>query len=294
MSANTRVNRIVLYIDDLDRCPPNKVIEVLQAVHLLLAFPLFVVVVGVDARWISRSLETRYRELLHAEGAENGAGANDMYGVLRSNDYLEKIFQIPLWLRPMDRTAVSRMIEGMAGRATVKAVPRAPAAAQTAAPAPGSVATPAASPAPAAVQANPAASPVASPVPAAPASPAPSVAAAPPVANAESLEIRGFEIEMMDDLATLLGRSPRALKRFFNVYRLIKAGLGEAELGAFLRMDEKTMSSFQAVQFLLAVDTGLPRLSRDLLDLLQRGIPLAGDDIGTLDKGSRQYARKYA
>ena len=33
------VNRIVLYIDDLDRCPPRKVVEVLQAIHLLLAFP---------------------------------------------------------------------------------------------------------------------------------------------------------------------------------------------------------------------------------------------------------------
>ncbi len=42
-----RIDRIVLYIDDLDRCPEKIVFEVLQAVHLLLAFPLFVVVVGV-------------------------------------------------------------------------------------------------------------------------------------------------------------------------------------------------------------------------------------------------------
>ncbi len=41
-----RIDRIVLYIDDLDRCPEVKVVEVLQAVHLLLAYPLFVVVVG--------------------------------------------------------------------------------------------------------------------------------------------------------------------------------------------------------------------------------------------------------
>ena len=52
------VDRIVLYIDDLDRCPEDKVFEVLQAVHLLLAFPLFVVVVGVDPRWLFHSLRT--------------------------------------------------------------------------------------------------------------------------------------------------------------------------------------------------------------------------------------------
>src|SRR6185369_2506429 len=35
------IDRIVLYIDDLDRCEPEKVVEVLQAVHLLLAFDIF-------------------------------------------------------------------------------------------------------------------------------------------------------------------------------------------------------------------------------------------------------------
>ena len=41
-----RIDRIVLYIDDLDRCQPQQVVEVLQAIHLLLALNLFVVVVG--------------------------------------------------------------------------------------------------------------------------------------------------------------------------------------------------------------------------------------------------------
>jgi len=52
-----RIDRIILYIDDLDRCSANRVVEVLQAVHLLLAFPLFAVVVGVDSRWLLRSLQ---------------------------------------------------------------------------------------------------------------------------------------------------------------------------------------------------------------------------------------------
>src|SRR5262249_32688264 len=41
------VSRIVLYIDDLDRCPADRVVEVLKLVHLLLAFPLFVCVAAV-------------------------------------------------------------------------------------------------------------------------------------------------------------------------------------------------------------------------------------------------------
>jgi len=51
-----KIERVILYIDDLDRCPPKIVVEVLQAIHLILSFELFVVVVGVDVRWISKCL----------------------------------------------------------------------------------------------------------------------------------------------------------------------------------------------------------------------------------------------
>jgi len=94
LDDDTGVNRIVLYIDDLDRCEPAKVTNVLQAVHLLLAFPLFVVVVAVDPRWVGRALEKQYPELL--EGDDVGP-----------NEYLEKVFQIPFWLDQLDPPALA-------------------------------------------------------------------------------------------------------------------------------------------------------------------------------------------
>ncbi len=60
-----RIDRIVLYIDDLDRCPPNRVVAVLEAVHLLLAIPLFVVVVAVDPRWLRQAVDVHYQAMLH-------------------------------------------------------------------------------------------------------------------------------------------------------------------------------------------------------------------------------------
>ena len=59
-----RIDRIVLDIDDLDRCQPQQVVEVLQAIHLLLALNLFVVVVGVDPGWLIRSLKAQYPDVL--------------------------------------------------------------------------------------------------------------------------------------------------------------------------------------------------------------------------------------
>lgn len=84
-------DRLVLYIDDLDRCPADKVVEVLQAVHMLLAFKLFVVFVAVDVRWVSHALRTSHPGLLSGAG-ERGSQATP-------SDYLEKIFQVPYWVR---------------------------------------------------------------------------------------------------------------------------------------------------------------------------------------------------
>lgn len=88
-------DRIIIYIDDLDRCTPRQVYEVLQAVHLLLAFKHFVVIVGVDFAWISQALAKELQpSLLGAEKLDDELTERQL--AIR---YLEKIFQIPFWLR---------------------------------------------------------------------------------------------------------------------------------------------------------------------------------------------------
>jgi hypothetical protein len=91
------LERIVLYVDDLDRCPPDVVVKVLEAIHLLVALPVFVVVVGVDARWLRQAIQRHYATML----------PDDSVTPVR---YLEKIFQIPFQLSIMDN-------EGFAGGA---------------------------------------------------------------------------------------------------------------------------------------------------------------------------------
>ncbi|MDH3379667.1 MAG: P-loop NTPase fold protein, partial [Gammaproteobacteria bacterium] len=108
------VQRIILYIDDLDRCRPDRVIEVLEAVHLLLAFRLFMVVVAVDPRWLRRCLEKHYPDLLIS-------GTHDISTVAHvvssrpatAQDYLEKIFQIPFTLQPLKDDGYRRLIQGL-------------------------------------------------------------------------------------------------------------------------------------------------------------------------------------
>ena len=103
------IDRVVLYIDDLDRCQPKDVVRVLQLVHMLLAFEFFVVVVAVDARWMEVALRQSYPWLARDKGSiplptaerPNETMAVEWYEYVTPEDYLEKIFQIAFWLEPM-------------------------------------------------------------------------------------------------------------------------------------------------------------------------------------------------
>lgn len=100
------LERIILYIDDLDRCPEENVVQVLEAVNLLMAFPLFVVVVGVDSRWVKNALHKK-----HISQFDN---SNKFIEVLEVSNYLEKIFQIPFHLKDATNNNVKDMIKNLA------------------------------------------------------------------------------------------------------------------------------------------------------------------------------------
>lgn len=110
---------------------PRQIVEVLQAVHLLLALDLFVVVVGVDPRWLLHSLRDQYRNTLSSQlpwaettsadraTAEEGPRRRDE-ATLRDDadwlmlstprDYLEKIFNLPFALPVMTARGFETMI----------------------------------------------------------------------------------------------------------------------------------------------------------------------------------------
>lgn len=86
--------RVVLFIDDLDRCPPPRVVEVFEAVQLLVSTELFVVVLAMDVRYITKALEQAYPGVLDRRGAPSGL------------DYTEKIVQVPYRIRPISEDAM--------------------------------------------------------------------------------------------------------------------------------------------------------------------------------------------
>jgi len=115
------IDRIILYIDDLDRCDEERVVQVLQAVHLLLAYPLFVVAIAVDSRWLLRSLREQYFKL-EADRRLREEIEEDMgpFRAATPQHYLEKIIQIPFNLLPSRETTFEDLIGSLVPRSDGK------------------------------------------------------------------------------------------------------------------------------------------------------------------------------
>jgi hypothetical protein len=88
--------RVVVFIDDLDRCTDEKIMEILQAIHLILGQSDFYVLLGIDTVMIYRAIEAHYPE---------GEGRRPLESDFPER-YLRKIIQLPFHLPETSTTDV--------------------------------------------------------------------------------------------------------------------------------------------------------------------------------------------
>lgn len=79
--------KILVLIDDLDRCFPDRAVKILETIKLVLSQSNFIFVIGVSRTVIEGYLEHRYKKRY---GLEDFKGAQ----------YLDKIIQLPFYLPP--------------------------------------------------------------------------------------------------------------------------------------------------------------------------------------------------
>ncbi|QLH09495.1 KAP family P-loop NTPase fold protein [Candidatus Nitrosotenuis sp. DW1] len=87
-------SRIVVFIDDLDRCSPQKVLEVLESIKVFFDMKGFVFIVGLSDRTVTR-LITKYYD---------NSGIN-------GEDYIQKIIQLPIRIPPWNSVDIEKIIE---------------------------------------------------------------------------------------------------------------------------------------------------------------------------------------
>ncbi|MGW0171817.1 P-loop NTPase fold protein [Streptomyces sp. NPDC003343] len=232
------LQRVILYIDDLDRCSPQRVVEVLAAVHLMLALELFVVVVAVDPQWLIKALHLYHQDFFGppASGEATADGPNT--GPL---DYLDKIFQIPFTIARPNEDATARYLRSLMGPPgrTAEGEQTAGEADDTAS----------------ADQEEDGTTPNSSTL---------SNAQRPTVTVPELRDLRPDTLQLQaaeGDFMTLLGSllpTPRAAKKMVNLYRLARIGVPARDFEAFLAAEHR------ALQVLLAVLVGSPVVSQQI------------------------------
>ncbi|MCB9718985.1 MAG: peptidoglycan-binding protein [Myxococcales bacterium] len=233
------ITRIVLYIDDLDRCEPDRVVEVLQAVHMLLATPIFVVVLAVDVRWLHQSLSLYFERML---GPQTQSVVEDDRPSPQS--YLEKVFQVPFTLRPMGAEGFSALIDKVLDPGMPDDPPLPPIA-----PAEGGAATEAGASVPAPATARP---PLARP----------SHEELRELTNDAELELGVGEIAFAKTLHAVID-TPRLAQALLNSYRVLRAEIPTEQVDEYL-----ADGSYRIVLALLAIQVGRSRDAATLFEAL--------------------------
>jgi predicted KAP-like P-loop ATPase len=90
MLKDSDIKTLVVLIDDLDRCSPDRIIENLEAIKLFFNVPNTAFVIGADRRIIRQAVAWRYRDSLKTP-TDGQADSNERL----VDDYLEKLIQIP-------------------------------------------------------------------------------------------------------------------------------------------------------------------------------------------------------
>lgn len=105
--SETGIKKIIVFIDDLDRCSPDTVISTLEAIKLFLFTKNTAFIIGADERLIKYSVRRRFPEV---------PGENMEVG----RDYLEKLIQYPIRIPELNTIELTTYINLLFSKLYVK------------------------------------------------------------------------------------------------------------------------------------------------------------------------------
>lgn len=109
MLEATSIESLIILIDDLDRCLPERIIETLEAIKLFVAVPRTAFVIGADPRIVKHAIATRY---VKRQVGDDEASRQEEYDLVQ--DYLEKLIQVPYYLPRLSPAEIETYINLLA------------------------------------------------------------------------------------------------------------------------------------------------------------------------------------
>lgn len=101
-------NKIIIFIDDLDRCSENVVLDILESIKLVLNSKNCIFFLGCDKEYLECALSIKYKELI--EFLKTNEESEQTTFKKFADEYLEKIIQIPFYIPPLTEETISKYI----------------------------------------------------------------------------------------------------------------------------------------------------------------------------------------
>jgi predicted KAP-like P-loop ATPase len=95
--------RLVFFIDDLDRCEPTEIIDLLESVKLFLDLRNVFIIIAIAKDVVDRGVAFKYRDFGFTQDKVLAVG----------DEYLDKMIQLPLYLLPIDANAVGKFMRAL-------------------------------------------------------------------------------------------------------------------------------------------------------------------------------------
>lgn len=102
-AINQKGARLVFIIDDLDRCEPDEIIDLLESVKLFLDLQHVFIIIAVAKDVVERGIAFKYRDFGFSPGEVLAVG----------DEYLDKMIQLPLYIPPIDHRAIGTFMRGL-------------------------------------------------------------------------------------------------------------------------------------------------------------------------------------
>ena len=96
--------KLLVFVDDLDRCKPDCIAETLDVIRLVMPIPNVIVMICIDHRIAFKAVEKHYKTLAEKEDGNKRSSAEV------SRDYLGKIIQLPVRLEPVKHEKLKKYI----------------------------------------------------------------------------------------------------------------------------------------------------------------------------------------
>lgn len=94
---DSKVENLVVFIDELDRCTPDTILEIFEAMRLFLFVKGTSFVIGADQRLIEYAIKSKYKEV-HGNNLDIG------------KEYLEKVVQYPINIPQLNKPEVNQYL----------------------------------------------------------------------------------------------------------------------------------------------------------------------------------------